>query len=87
MSGKPRGTEGTQQACGEVRELARDGDARISQCSCGTVHLHLGPVSHRLTPERFAELMRAIAAIRGPISAARESTEAEPTDSSRRIVN
>lgn len=59
MSDRPRGTEGTQRSCGNTRELAREGDTRISECSCGTVHVHMGAVTVRLSRENFTELSRA----------------------------
>ena len=59
MSDKPRGTEGTQRTCGNTRELAREGDTRIAECSCGPVHVHMGAVTVRLSKENFAELARA----------------------------
>lgn len=31
--------------------LAANGAARLDRCSCGCLHLHLGPVMLRLTPE------------------------------------
>ncbi len=40
--------------------LAANGAARLDRCSCGCLHLHLGPVMLRLTPEVLPSLVEVL---------------------------
>lgn len=57
----------------ELRLLARLGNTRVEQCSCGAVHLHVGSITLRLDPERATDLAHALA------SAAKEFTPQQST--------
>ena len=40
--------------------VAANGAARLDRCSCGCLHLHLGPVMLRLTPEVLPGLVEVL---------------------------
>ncbi len=42
------------------REIFRAGIARIQACDCGMVHLGIGPVTVKLTPEAFTQALQAM---------------------------
>ena len=49
------------EACAQ-RELAAGAGSRVDQCDHGTVHLTVGALTLRLSPEQFADLAATLAA-------------------------
>jgi|GEM_PF-3106144 len=67
----------TKSGCGAHKELGAAHTLRVTQCPCGTIHLHLrSGVSVRLTAQEFADVAGAVAAARGALAAA----DADPVD-------
>ena len=59
----------------EPENLAANGVARVDLCSCGNVHLHVGPVMLKLAPDvlpRVLEVVRAGAERLGPAQLRRD---------------
>lgn len=42
--------------CGSPRQLAALPSCRVDLCTCGNLHLHIGPVTMRVTAEVLAQL-------------------------------
>jgi hypothetical protein len=50
---------GTSNACSQTR-LAESAVAAIDLCSCGTLQLHIGPLTLRLAPCALSELRATV---------------------------
>jgi len=71
-------TMATKPACGTHKELGVVRSLRITQCPCGTIHLHLrSGVSLRLAAQEFGELADAVAAARRVLTAAGDPEAAD----------
>lgn len=49
----------SHEPCRSVN-LAANGAARVDRCSCGCVHLHVGPVMLRLAPEMLPKVAEVL---------------------------
>lgn len=52
-------THGTRGTCSQTR-LAESGVAAVDLCSCGTLQLHIGPLTLRLAPCALSELRATV---------------------------
>ena len=50
---------GTRGTCSQTR-LAESGVAAVDSCSCGTLQLHIGPLTLRLAPRALSELRATV---------------------------
>ena len=71
------------QMCNQTN-LSATGPFRVDLCSCGSVHVHLGPAMVRVTPDSLSRLAEAVLLARDRLPAVQRTVapaaDGETTD-------